>query len=168
MKVIGKVIDAHGIKGELKIKLLSSETDWHAQFKEVSLEGEIYEVVNLKPNKLFWILKLKGVEDRNKAETLKGKTLEANKMLFTTEEGEEPYLSELQGFSVDLEGKTVGQVESFKETMAHFLIVIKNENGFFEIPYVDAFIKRIDRSSKILFMSFPEDLLSDEFKLSES
>lgn len=45
--------------------------------------------------------------------------------------------------------------------------MIRNESGYFEVPYVDAFIEKIDRELKTVFMSFPEDLLSDDFKLKE-
>jgi 16S rRNA processing protein RimM len=164
---VGRISDAHGLKGELKIKLFSHETSWHPDLKIVYISGETFEVERLKPNKTFWILKLKGISDRTAAESYKGKSLEASEELFITGDDEDPYLSELLDFQVHLNGKAVGQVVSFQETQAHFLLVIKNKNGFFEIPYVDAFIESIDRESQVLNMSFPEDLLADEFKLKD-
>ncbi len=165
LKSVGQILDAHGIKGELKVKLFSQETDWHQDFLKAYIEDQEYIIEHLKPNKTFWILKLKGVVDRNHAETFKGKPLQALSELFTTSEDEEPYLSELLHFSVMLNGQKVGEITSFQETQAHYLLVIKNQNGFFEIPYVDAFIENIDRPRRLIHMCFPEDLLAPEFKI---
>lgn len=165
LKTVGQIVDAHGIKGELKIRLFSQELDWHDDFVNAYVDDHEYFIEHLKPNKTFWILKLEGLSDRNQAELLKGKELQALETLFMTADGEEPYLSELLNYSVDLEGKIVGQVVSFQETQAHHLLVIQNETGAFEIPYVDAFIKSIDREKQILSMNFPEDLLSEDFKI---
>lgn len=167
LKSVGQILDAHGIKGELKIKLFSHETLWHSDFKTAYIGGTAFDVEKLKPNKTFWILKLKGLSDRTMAESFKGKSIEALAELFVTGDDEDPYLSELLDFQIHLDGKAVGQVVSFQETQAHFLLVIKNKNGFFEIPYVDAFIESIERESQVLNMSFPEDLLADEFKLKD-
>ncbi len=168
LKSIGKVLDAHGIKGELKVKLFSHETEWHSSFLEAHIDTFQYQVLALRANKSVWILKLKGLADRSSAELLKGKELMACQTLFQTSDSEEPFMSELLGFKIDLNGEKVGVVFSFKETLAHFSLVIKNESGFFEVPYVDEFLKSTDRKAKVLFMSFPTDLLSDDFKLKDS
>jgi 16S rRNA processing protein RimM len=167
MKVIGTVVDAHGIKGELKVKLFSSETEWHSEFKEVCILNKEYVVEKLRLNKTFWILKLDNLDDRNQAELLKGQDLLADKSLFITEDHEDPYLSELLGYGVYLDNKNVGSVFSFQETSAHFLLVIKTEDGLYEIPYVDAFIDKIERKSHKIHMCFPEDLLSSDYKLED-
>lgn len=168
LKNVGKIVDAHGIKGELKIKFFSSDLEWLDDLMTVVIDGQEYDIENLRLNKTFWILKLHDLDDRNQSELLKGKDLLADESLFITDDDDDnPYLSELQDFTIDLQGKNVGQVHSFKETHAHFLIVIENDSGFYEIPYVDAFIEKIDRDLKTVFMSFPEDLLSEDFKLKE-
>lgn len=168
LKIIGTVVDAHGIKGELKIKIFSSETDWQEDFELAYIAGQEFTVEKLRLNKTFWILKLKDLEDRNQAELLKGKDLLASKSLFMTEDGEDPFLSELLGFDVYLEEEAVGKVHAFQETSAHFLLVIKTKNGLYEIPYVDAFIESLDRKAHKIYMSFPEDLLSLDYKLEDS
>lgn len=166
-KQIGKVLDAHGIKGELKIILFSRETKWHDQLLKVYIKDVEYKVNALRPNKSFWILKLESLLDRTQAELLKGYELLAEERLFKTTGDEDPFLSELVGFEVHLSGSKVAVVHSFAETMAHFSLIIKNAGGFFEVPYVDSFIKEIDREHRILYMSFPEDLLSEEFKIKD-
>ncbi len=168
LKLVGKIIDAHGIKGEFKIKFLSSEVEWLDSLDFVNIIETNYELVSLRQNKTFWILKLAEFNDRNSAETLKGKDVFADEALFITSDGEEPFLSELAGFDVEVDGRVRGQIVAFKETPAHFLLVLKTYQGYFEIPYVDHFIEEILRPEKKIKMKFPEDLLSEEYKLKES
>lgn len=168
LKLVGKIIDAHGIKGEFKIKFLSSEVEWLDSLDFVTIKNMNYELVSLRQNKTFWILKLAEINDRNLAESLKGQEVFADEALFVTSEGEEPFLSELMGFDVEVDGRIQGQIVAFKETAAHFLLVLKTYKGFFEIPYVDNFIVEILRNEKKIKMNFPEDLLSEEFKLNET
>lgn len=120
LKIVGKVIDAHGIKGELKIKFLSSDLEWLEDFMTVYIDGDEYDIEKLRLNKSFWILKLMNLDDRNQSEALKGKNLMADETLFMTEGDEEPYLSELQDFTVDLQGKKVGFIHSFKRLKLTF------------------------------------------------
>lgn len=168
LKKIAKIIDGHGLKGELKVKFLSSEIEWLDSLEFVVINEVQYDVISLRQNKTFWILKLKNLDDRNESEKLKGQDVLADESLFLTQDGEDPYLSELMGFSVEVDGRTAGDVVGFKETSAHFLLVLKTYKGYFEIPYVDDFIVEVLRSEKKIVMKFPEDLLSDEFKLKES
>ncbi len=167
LKSIGKIIDAHGIKGEFKIKFSSSETDWIESLNDLYINQTQYEILSLRPNKTFWILKLKDINDRNESEKFKGEDLLADQSLFQTADDEDPYLSELMGFDVELENIVKGQIVGFKETSAHFLLVLRTSEGCFEIPYVDDFIVEILRPERKIKMSFPEDLLSHDYKVDD-
>lgn len=164
-KIVGKISGAHGLTGELKVVIFSSATAWHDAFTTAFIDDQEYHVEKLRSNKTFWILKLSELNDRTASEALKGKDLWAFKSLFETEEDDDPYLSELVGFQIILNNKSVGTIHSFKETQAHFLLVIETINGFYEIPYVDSFIDEIQRKEHQILMSFPEDLMSEDYKL---
>jgi 16S rRNA processing protein RimM len=170
-KPIGKILDAHGLKGELKVILFSKTLDWPSSLTEVCINDEVYQVEDLKPNKELWILKLENMNSRTEAETLKGYELLGLKSLFVTHEGEEPFLSELMGFKV-LNSlmdplNPVGEIVDLSETPAHYNLILQTSKGYFEIPYVDDFIESIDRKSRLIKMNFPTDLISDEYKILE-
>lgn len=163
-KKIGVVIDPHGLRGELKVLLYSSETSWHKGFESLYLkDGQAFKILSLRLNKTHWIVKLKDVEDRIQAESFKSKEVFCKADLFMTSEGEEPYLSELFGWTLLLNQKPIGIIESVMETAAHFLLVVNTEQGRFEIPYVENYILTCERTTRCLDMDFPEGLLSEEF-----
>lgn len=166
MKKIGKILDAHGIKGELKLKIFSVEIGWHKELKEISFGSQkFFEVEKLRPNKAIWILKLKNFDNRNLAEEVKGSDVYVAENPFVSVDSEEPYLSELEGFGIFLKADLVGKITGFNETLAHTLFVVKTSEGLFEIPYVDAFVLEINREEKKIIMDFPVSLLSEEFNM---
>ena len=71
--VIGKVVKPQGIKGEIKVDILSSDKELVYGLKEIYLDDKIYEIITVKNlvNGVFF--KLKGINDRNEAELLRGK-----------------------------------------------------------------------------------------------
>lgn len=171
-KVIGKVLNAHGIKGELKVQFFSHDSDWHQKMESLKINDCTYPIELIRKNKTFWILKLEGITDRNVSESMRGMDIKVSKAIFTTESDEEPYLSELHGFKVILKSdegaeRLVGLISSFQETQAHFSIVIDTLEGHFEVPYVDAFIVKVDKENEKVVMNFPEDLLSADYKIKE-
>lgn len=75
---IGKVKDAHGIKGELYILVFSKDTSWLGELKSLKLSSveasafKVLEVSRAKAHKGGFILKTPLIQDRNQAEALKG------------------------------------------------------------------------------------------------
>lgn len=178
LRLIGTIVDAHGLKGELKVRFISEQPEWVSELKTIYIINSDEELIPLdeahapisltgyrKTNEL-WILRVDSVSDRTQAEALKHKKVYVNDSFFTTSEGSAPYLLELKNYQVILGEKTVGRVQGFLETPAHSLILLETPDGNqFEIPWVDAFIKEILRSERKILMDFPEELMSEEFKV---
>lgn len=169
---IGKVMDAHGLKGEIKVRFISEEPEWIEDLFRIQLgageefKGQAltsFEVIAIRSTNQLWILQLEDLTDRTQAEALKGQFVYVDQSFFQTDSDDEPYLLELKGYQVQVGGAMQGVVIGFLETAAHNLILLKSDKGEFEIPWVPAFIKNIDRDQKIIDMDFPLDLLSDEY-----
>ena len=75
---VGQIINAQGIRGELRVFPL---TDYKERFEEleyVYIEGDPslkYDIQNVRYKNELVLLKLKGIDDRNAAEALKEKYL---------------------------------------------------------------------------------------------
>lgn len=79
---VGKINNTHGIKGELKLTLWCDDIDYLKQFKVLYLDDEGREAVELlavRPQKNLAIIRLKGIDNINQAEELKGRVLYGNR-----------------------------------------------------------------------------------------
>ena len=72
LRIIGKIVSAHGIKGELRVYPLIDSVSEFETFKSVYINEAEFKVQGFRSAKQFVILKLKGLNDRNTAETLSG------------------------------------------------------------------------------------------------
>ena len=164
---VGRVKDAHGIKGEIFITLFAGEAAWLGKLKEIRLVREAGEtrVLNSKSvrfHKNGLIAKTEEIRDRNEAEAMVGWFLEIPSEFLVSEKGETIYLREIQGFRVFTKQKgEVGTVENFASNGAQDLLVIKTNWGEFEVPFVEAFVERMDFEAREIHLDLPEGLLGE-------
>lgn len=161
---VGKVKSAHGLKGEIFVIVFSKDTSWYKKLKSCqlkNLKSEInsYKVEKVKPHKEGLILQLFGTIDRNESEKLIGLDFYIEDELLKSQKGETIYLTEILGFDVLLQGQCVGQVESFSSNGSQDLLVVRNEEHLFEVPFVDDFIQQLDFESQKIHMNFPAELI---------
>lgn len=164
-KLVGKVMDAHGIRGDIYCLIFSGDSSWCDQLESLNLQkngkSHEFEIVKLKPFKKGFIATLKEFTDRNKAEEFKGAELWVDEELFTSENGESLYLSEILNFTlIDKSLGKIGLVENFSSNGIQDLLVVKAQNSDeFEIPFVKEYVLDIDFSKKEMTMDLPEGLL---------
>ena len=72
---IGLVAKPQGIKGELKVNPLTDDIERFSSLKKVLIEGVEYKVLSAKIGGGVVFITLSGVQDRNSAETFRGKFL---------------------------------------------------------------------------------------------
>jgi 16S rRNA processing protein RimM len=162
--LVGKIKSAHGLKGEVYILIFSHDTSWNPNLKTLTLknlknEFKSYQVLKSKPHKEGLIATLEGVTDRNQSEDLIGLEVHIPTQLLESKKGETIYLKEILGFDVQVEGQSVGLVDSFSSNGSQDLIVIKNQDHRFEVPFVEQFIVKMDFENSKILMDFPLDLI---------
>lgn len=169
MKLVGKVKDAHGLRGELYIMVFSGDVSWAKKLNKFELRnpksGEVisYAVEKMKPFKQGLILKAPEMADRNASEAVKGFEFYIPAELLVSKQGETIYLGEIMNFVVkNVAQDTLGSITGFSSNGAQDLLVVETSNGSAEIPFVEAFIKKIDFKHKTVVMDLPEGLLDLE------
>lgn len=163
---VGKVKDAHGLKGDLYILVFSGDTSWDEDLTSFGLgtsedDIQVYEVEKVKPYKDGLMLKPKNINNRNQSDELKGKLFFINEELLVSDEGETIYLTEIEGFEVFDGKEKVGVITGFSSNGFQDLLVIERtkDNKPAEIPFVEDFVDEIDYDTKQVFMNLPEGLL---------
>lgn len=164
-KLIGKIKAPHGIRGELFVISFSREFAWLKQLKTCEIRDPkdgVTQVLTVKSARLHkegLILSVHEVTDRNHSERITGYEFLIDEKLLESKPGETIFLNEILGFDVFLNEQCVGQIESFGSNGPQDLLIIRNEEHLFEVPFVASFIQNIDFESKKVLMNFPSELI---------
>ncbi len=126
MLEVGRIVKAHGIRGEVIVELVSNRPDLRLDPGSVlaSDRGPL-EVLTSTPHQNRWIVAFRGIEDRNGAETYRDTKLSAEPI-----DGDDDalWVHELIGAEVfDLAGRSYGPVEAVEANPASDLLVLSGE-----------------------------------------
>lgn len=165
-KKIGKIKEAHGLKGELWAVIFDKSWDALDELEEFGLSvGEsapdhIYPLSAARFQSKGLILRSSLLTDRNQAEALLNQFLFIPEELATPPLQEDPELLKLKGFDVLDQGQRIGRLEAFTDTGAQVLIhVVQDDGGIVDIPFVEAFLLEILEDQKQIHMQLPEGLV---------
>lgn len=163
--LVGKIVNTHGIKGELKIL---SETDFTKErFHEnailfIDLNGEWIEVKAkaIRPHKGFDLLSLKGLEDINLVEKYVGCMIYSENKRINNLKINEFQLDQLMNLVVLQKGKVIGSVSGIRVyPQGDYLEVTPLTGKTALIPFRDEFIVSIDEMKKTIEIVDMEGLL---------
>ena len=153
----GRIINTHGVTGEVKIEVWLDSPDYFRRFKRLYLNGKEIKVLSARPHKQFIIARLEGVTDVNAAMALKGRTVEILRADAHLKEGEF-FVQDILGFTVvDEQGNTVGKLTDAEETPASMIYVVKGEREHL-IPAVKEFILKIDEKKEEILVHLIEGM----------
>lgn len=162
MRLIGKIKDAHGLRGDVYVIFFSKDYSWADLIEELYVEDTLYEVLKASEHKDGLKVQLKGVADRNHSEALIGKQIYLpNDFFFEQNDEDGMFLAEIENFKViDKTLGEIGVITGFSSNVAQDLLIVTNANKKeFEIPFVDQFVVEIDHDGKTINMDLPEGLL---------
>lgn len=154
---IGKIINTHGIKGELKI---ISSTDFEEERFAVGNSVNIQfgkdlipmEVASFRRHKGCLLVAFKDLMNINFVEKYKGCVISVDSDELQELDEDEVYFYQLIDCKViDEENNELGMVVEIIETAAHDILRIRNDEGKeVLIPYVEAFIVDVAVDEKVI------------------
>lgn len=160
---IGKIINTHGIKGELKI---ISSTDFEEERFAVGNSVNIQfgkelipmEVASFRRHKGCLLVAFKDLMNINFVEKYKGCVISVDSDELQELDEDEVYFYQLVDCKViDEENNELGSVVEIIETAAYDILRIRNDEGKeVLIPYVDAFIVDVDVDEKVIIVHLIE------------
>ncbi|MGG1633609.1 ribosome maturation factor RimM [Paenibacillus sp. FSL A5-0031] len=167
---VGKVVNTHGIRGELKIL---SQTDFAEDrfasgnkllmVNEESGASLEVKVISSRANKNVYILKLEGFTDINAVEKYKGWVLKisADQQL-ELEEGEYYYHEIIGCRVVTEEGEELGTISEILSPGANDVWVVDRPKGSGKqllLPVIDDVLVNVDTKEKIVTVHLMEGLI---------
>jgi len=169
---LGQVIGAHGLRGELRVRLLDGTDNnlyavasvWLAREEgdPKAVEARVRAVGSGRRGEAR--LALEGIDDRDAAEALRGRLVQADVgQLARLAEGEY-YQYELIGCRVeDVDGRVLGVVSGIWETGAPSVLVVANEAGREHlIPAASEILREVDVAARRIVVDVPPGLLDPE------
>ncbi|MGB8313575.1 MAG: ribosome maturation factor RimM [Aestuariivirga sp.] len=166
--LVGVIVGAHGIRGEVKLKSFTSDPSSVGRYGPLhSSSGQVFEIAKLKPARDHFIASLKGVADRNAAEALKGIELFVAREKLPKLKDRETYAHDLIGLDVVLEnGNPLGKLVAMPNYGAGDLLEVAVD-GHAEtvlLPFSRAFVPGDDFSTGRITVTLPEGYLDESEK----
>ena len=157
---VGKIVNTHGIKGNLKVVSHSDDPDKFFNLERVIIDGKDFEIEHAQGNKQFILLKLKGIDDMNAAIKLKGKMLKVPETdALVLEEGEY-YIRDIYDMEVyEADGEFLGVISDILFTGANDVYIVKKEGAKdLLIPAIKECIVDVDVEAKKMTVKLLEGL----------
>lgn len=127
---LAAVAGAHGIKGEVRLKLFGEGAQSLAQHESVFVGGASRRLLSVKDSGKTAIARIEGVSDRSAAEALRGSLVEIDRGALPALEEGEYYHADLIGLPCfDAEGGSLGTVISVENFGAGDLLEIEFPDG---------------------------------------
>ncbi|MCE4956770.1 ribosome maturation factor RimM [Macrococcoides caseolyticum] len=162
---VGKIVNMHGVKGEVKILSASdfaSERFAPGKTLLIPFKDETIELVikSYRVHKNFHMVAFVGIHNINEVEQYKGLDVfqDVDTESLPLEENEY-YYSDIIGCEVFNEGQSIGKVTEIFETGANDVWVVQGEKEHL-IPYIEDVVKEIDIEHKTITIEAMEGLLS--------
>lgn len=165
--LLGVVIGAQGLQGEVKVKTFTESPQSLAAYGTLhDKRGREWVVRAVRPIKSdLAAVRLEGVVDRSAAERLKGTELLVDRAALPDTESDEFYHADLIGLSaVDGEGRVLGTVSALHNFGAGDVIAIaKTDGGDILLPFTRAVVPTVDlKAGRIVVVAPEEGVAEDE------
>jgi 16S rRNA processing protein RimM len=127
---LAAVAGAHGVKGELRLKLFSDSAVSLSRHTKLYVAGVERRLLSIRDADKAAVARVEGVDDRSAAEALRGSLIEVDRSALPPLEKGEYYHADLIGVpAVDRDGKAIGTVVAIENYGAGDLLEIEDESG---------------------------------------
>ena len=152
---LAAVAGAHGIKGELRLKLFSDSVESLARHSRLYVGGRELALKDIKDGGKTAIARFEGISDRSAAEALRGSLVEIDRDELPPLEEGEYYHADLIGLPcVNDAGKPVGTVVAVENFGAGDLLEVERPGGKRSlIPFREP-VARLDRAKIVIDPEF--------------
>ena len=127
---LAAVAGAHGVKGEVRLKLLSDNAGSLARYETLFVGGAARRLLSVRDAGKTAVARFEGISDRSAAEALRGSIIEVDRADLPPLEEGEYYHADLIGLpAVDAGGNMLGAVTAVENYGAGDLLEIETGSG---------------------------------------
>lgn len=164
--IVGKIINTHGIKGELKVMPMTSDISRfeYLLFTSIEINGQIkeFKVEGVRYHKEFVLINLNGIDNMTDAEALKGHELLVDRENARPLDDDEYFICDLLWLKVYEDEKLLGELADILETGSNDVYVVKSVDGReLLIPALKSIVLNVDIENKRIQVKLPEGLTDE-------
>jgi 16S rRNA processing protein RimM len=158
--IVGRILAPWGIRGEVKVEVLTDFPERFAPQKVVYLNARPLEIESCRYHKHHLILKLVSIDSIEVAEKLRGQDLTIpGSELYCLPEGQY-YAFQLIGLKVvTTGGQTLGRVTDIMTTPSNDVYIVEGKRGEILIPAIEDVVRSIDLKKGKMVIEAIEGLL---------
>lgn len=149
---IGKIVNTHGIKGEVRILSSFSDKSIFKPGNILYINNDALEITSYRVHKNYDMVTFKDINDIN--EVLKYKGMD---VLIKRDDIDNFIIEDLIGYDVYTD-KLVGKIDRLIANIKYVILVLDNGSM---IPYIDNFIEKVDNDNKIVYVKEIEGLINE-------
>lgn len=153
---LAAVAGAHGIKGEVRLKLFAEGAASLKKAGTLYVGGVVRKALSVREGGKAVVARFEGVEDRSAAEALRGQLVETEREALPPLDDGEYYFSDLIGLAVvDEHGEAVGEVVAVDNYGASDIAEVEMPGGKrFMVPIIEAAVPEWDQERMIVRRDF--------------
>ena len=160
---IGKIVNTHGIRGEVKIQPWCDEPELFDELEYLFIEGEKYNIVRNRFHKTCQIVQLENVNNIDDAERFKNKIVYINRDALELPEGRY-YIADIEGLTVkEQNGRILGVVDEIIKTGSNDVYSLKdtfNKKPVL-IPVIEGVVLESNIDGGYIVVKLPKGLIDD-------
>jgi 16S rRNA processing protein RimM len=140
---VGRIVNRHGVRGELRVRLHNPDSDLFSSIERVALvdaDGGVdwRDVDTARPHKGCMLVRLTAVESANDAEALIGRAIAVERAQLPAPGDGEVYQQDLLGCPVRTDGgEELGVVAGFIATGSNDVCIVRGRGREYLIPLID-------------------------------
>lgn len=145
--VVGKIVNTHGIKGDIKIYPYTTDMERFSILKKAYIGQDklSVEIENIKYHKGMILLKLKGFNNINEVLKFKDEFIFVDELNKVKLPKDNYFIYELIDCKVfDLDGNSLGYIKDVLQNSSNDIYIIKDKDKEYLIPAVKEFIKEVN------------------------
>jgi 16S rRNA processing protein RimM len=174
--IVGRIRNAHGIRGEVVVESLTSEPDARFAVGRELLGGTVkgdlpkpdapgphtLTIRRAKPFKGGWILRFAELADRNAADLWRGRYLLVAADEIEPPASDEIYYHDLVGLGVERrDGGALGRVEALHEMPQGLVMEVSTTRTTVMLPYRPEVVAHVDLGRRVVVVDVPEGLMDE-------
>jgi 16S rRNA processing protein RimM len=158
--IVGRILAPWGIRGEVKVEVLTDFPERFAPQKVVYLNTRPLEIESCHPHKQHLVVKLATIDSVEDAERLRGQVITIpSSELYPLLQGQY-YTFQLIGLKVlTTDGEYLGQIADIMTTASNDVYIVKGKRGEILIPAIEDVVKSIDLEKGEMVIEAIEGLL---------
>lgn len=155
--VIGRILKPHGVRGEIRVEVHTDLPERFSWLKTVVVGPDdlmTVTVENVRFHQGQVIMRLLGYDDRDRADTLRGRLLMVPIEESIPLEDDEYFLFQLIGLRViTSDNEELGNIAEVLETGANNVFVVHGPDGELLLPDIGEVVQKIDFDQRLVIVN---------------